>query len=480
MDVLGEQAYNYVAKGDQWPTSVETRYHGTVVELPVHALYTALNITEPAIVAAFRHGMVFLFFLLGVTALTALAYRAYGDWRLALLAGAMLALTPRLFAHGFYNSRDIPNLALFSVAMWTLLRLGDRPTVLRAVTHASASALVLGLRMTGILLVPLTLAYLFLRFWSAEATARRGMIVGSALFLLFFPLCTIAVWPLLWENPLEHFIAAYRFMGIQPGGGLYLGKEILGIPWHYVPVWMFITVPLPYTFLFFTGALDLFVHFLQNPRRFFFSHSNDALFLAWCTGPIMALIVLNSGIYQEWRHVFFLYPGFLLIAVRGARMIMHATKGSRAAYVLPVVLGACMLHTAIWMYRNHPHENVYFSVPVSLVKDSFERDYWGLSYRQAIAYILENDSSPEISYYAPQNIAYVNGSILFPEERDRLFAVKDPQFAEYLVRTYRPGPVDPLFQNAPLIKSIFVDGVPVVSIYKGPFDAANVEIDSGN
>ncbi|GAJ22942.1 unnamed protein product, partial [marine sediment metagenome] len=65
------------------------------------------------------------------------------------------------------------------------------------------------------------------------------------------------------------------------------------------------------------------------------------------------------------------------------------------------------------MIKNHPHQNVYFNFFAGKnIKERFELDYWGLSYKQALEYVLENDSSEIINIQVSQHPGVYNQFIL--------------------------------------------------------------------
>ncbi len=82
-----------------------------------------------------------------------------------------------------------------------------------------------------------------------------------------------------------------------------------------------------------------------------------------------------------------------------------------------------------WQFLNtaflrpaHPLENVYFnSLAGSNWRARYNLDYWGLANRQALEYILQNDSHPEI-YISEISAASVAESfrIVAPADRSRL------------------------------------------------------------
>ena len=52
------------------------------------------------------------------------------------------------------------------------------------------------------------------------------------------------------------------------------------------------------------------------------------------------------------------------------------------------------------MYKNHPFQMVYFnSIAGKNLQDKFEHDYWGLSNKNAIKYILKKDTREVIKIF---------------------------------------------------------------------------------
>lgn len=472
MDSLGSAAYERVFHGTPWSETFEWRFHGPIVEFATFTFIETLRPLDPSVALQLRHSIVTLYFACAVWILYWLGKRVTGDWRLAVLGCVMLVLSPRIFAHGFYNSRDIPNLTFMSLAMLTLLRFLDRRTVARAALHGLCCALALALRTTALLLPALTLLFIVLSAVEDGPNTIlknvRRVLPPCAVYLGVLLAFTIFFWPLLWENPVRHIIDAVTDMASHGGANFYMGAMIEENPWHYVPVWITISTPLPYTLLFLLGCLTAVFTCAGHPRGALRMERPLLLCLLWFFAPILAIIALQSGIYQEWRHLFFVYPAFLLIALRGWQLLARAMRGmtTHALIVLWMLTAAALLPTARWVIRNHPFEYAYFSMPTSWVQGAFDLDYWGLSYRQAFAYIFRTSTSDSIGVYAEQNIAYVNGEVLFPTQRSR-WRVADPQTADYIIDRNAQDHPSP-YRDLPIAAVFVVDGLPIRTIYHGP------------
>jgi hypothetical protein len=129
-----------------------------------------------------------------------------------------------------------------------------------------------------------------------------------------------------------------------------------------------------------------------------------------------------------------------------------------------------VITTGTFMVRNHPNQNVYFNfIAGRETTRNFEADYWGLSYRQGLEYILEHDKRDSIPVFAINYPGRANLEILPPAERNRI-VFTEPEGADYWLSNYRfPGEHDRYFRKDPPYDKVFwerrVKGKPVVGVY---------------
>jgi hypothetical protein len=88
----------------------------------------------------------------------------------------------------------------------------------------------------------------------------------------------------------------------------------------------------------------------------------DAVFLGLFAVPITSAILLHPTVYDGWRQIYFVYPAFLLLAIRGwvalsSNDLVLTIRNS----LLAVVTAVSIVHTAVWMWQAHPLQNVYFN-----------------------------------------------------------------------------------------------------------------------
>lgn len=453
--------------------------HGVFYQLPLVLLEKVVGAEDSRDVYFLRHLVIWLTCVAGTWVVYRLGAWRFGSWRWGLVTAGLLVLSPRLFAESFFNYKDPVFMGFFALGIYTLARWLRRPTWPRAVLHALATGAAIDVRTMGVLLVPLTLGFAALELWYRPVERRRFLLS----FLPYLPLTAAVVvlgWPYLWEQPIGHFLEAFQSFSQYRSDMLtqYLGREISvrELPWHYAPVWLLVTTPLAYTALFLVGLGTIAYAIGRQPRQWLASTTGrlDLLFLAWCLGPFLAVIVLHSVLYDGWRHLYFVYPAFLLLAVRGLRALWYRWQAaSRPAAQVVGWVGAglvavSLLHTAARMALDHPYQNLYFSVPPAAVTGQlFERDYWALSGREGLEWILAHDAGAQVAVSTdPRTVLLLHNAqlLLPPTERARVHMVPPPQ-ARYFLTTYRWHPAPYLAYGQPIYQRQ-VNGLTILSVYR--------------
>jgi len=239
----------------------------------------------------------------------------------------------------------------------------------------------------------------------------------------------VALWPWLWSDPLGHLgqalIAMSRFR--FDNEILYMGELVrtMELPWHYLPVWISITMPPLYLLLFAVGTAATSWRLIVRGRELWRGEAElqDLVFLCMFAAPIAAAILLHSVLYNGWRQFYFVGPVFLLVALRGWHCLWQAAiGGSVRRPALIVVTAVSLVATAAWMWRVHPLQNVYFNfLAGSHLAVRFELDYWGLSARGALEHVLANDRNASIDVLDASDMALEKNLLLLaPHDRQRL------------------------------------------------------------
>ena len=494
--VLGRnlQSEYFREPGHYWhPVSGQfARTHGPVVELLLVALGEALGYEDSARQFRMRHICIFLFFVLGALLVFLLGWRALGSWRWGLLGTALLVLSPRLFAHAFHNSMDIPFFALFTLATYSMVRYLERVTPLTAALHGVACALLIDVRIVGLIVPAITGAFLLVEVLAAPARRVRLGRAALSFVVYLLVLCPLVVlmWPMLWGDPVGNLITSFEVSASDPWSWWehYFGEEVFGtqVPWHFTPVWIAITTPPLYTLCFGVGLMLLLGAARRGLwgggrrlRQFYVDHR--VLLVAICCSvlPLTVVAVLGSTLFNGWRHFYFVYPGFLLLALLGLRGVLRLAgrlrpvAGRVIRVAVALVLLASGLVTAGFMVRSHPHQLCYFNQLVggpAGARGRFQMGYWGSEYREGLEYLLRKHPKKghKIVVYISENPMTLlpllfNSMILSPTQRSRFHFTNNLHEANYFLTNH--------CSHVPQYKFIKlwsrkVDGAEILSLYR--------------
>jgi len=476
----GKKVYDHAFRNDDSLLADRHRVYGPVFEVLLIVLENAFRLEDAQDVYFMRHLVTFLMFAAGVFFFYLLGSRILRDFRLGLLGAILFILTPRIFAHAFYNSKDIPFMAMFIVCMYTLLLYLDTRSRRAALMHGVCCAVLVDMRIMGVFIPVLTaglFAYDMVRMGSGdEKTAKSALNFGLFCGTLI-PL-TILLWPTLWSNPLINFLEAFKAMSrfAWRATVIFMGKEIWSteLPHHYTLVWIGITVPVVYAGLGIAGMVVAAVRLAGRDMGLELGRRDALLILIWLIVPLGFLIASGAVLYDTWRHIFFVYPAILLLGLvalkwfwRFSMLRVGGAGGRVCAAALAALLALNTGGALSFMVRSHPHQNVYFNSMVGGVQGAagrFEMDYWGLSYRNLLEDLLEQDTRTRIRIKALNEPGYYNSFILTRNQRERLLYSDDTAGADYYITNFRWDRLKPPPESEAV--SVKVDGVSLSAAYR--------------
>lgn len=452
------------------------RDYGVVFDLPVAVLERIFSLDDVASQYKLRHFLTFSVFVLGVFSVYKLASLRFNSSRIGLLSALMLVLSPRFFAEGFYNSKDLVFMSFFAIGLYTALRFLNSPNIKTGVFHALTTALATDLRVMGIVIMCMTVGMLLIRLVKREVSFR-SIHIPFIIYVLASAVFIILLWPWLWSDPLLHLNEAIQNMAKFRWSefNLYLGEYIPAsrLPWHYIVVWIGVTTPVVYLIAATIGCFAILRNMIKKCSLWTNeSEMQDLFFIGVFLGAIFSVILLRSVLYDGWRHLYFIYPAFILIATRGVTLGWKwASHIKIIKLIFITVLLGCFSYQTYWMFINHPLQNLYFNIlSGSATNPRFDLDYWGLSNQFALKFILKHDTRPLISVMPVSDNPLFNGlAFIAKSDRDRIADVQDDKKADYLVTNYRflkgkPYIPDPSkFEN---VYEIRIDNQIIISVFK--------------
>lgn len=483
---IGLMNWRYIFDDDQEifeERHINERYYGPVFEIFLIFIERSLRLSDSRDIYLMRHLVTFLLFYASVYFFYVLCKTRFGSWKAGLLGSTLLILSPRIFAHAFYNSKDIPLLALFIISMYTLVAYIQKKTWSQALLHALCCALLIDIRLVGGIVPCLTYVMVLGDILLTPQPKRiwKQAIVTLSVYTALLPLFIILFFPVIWSNPPYHLYQAFLKMRAYPWKSTvwYAGQFVWSnnLPWHYVPVWISITTPILYTISFVAGTLISVAALRKKPLH---AHARlraivDVTCLIWFFLPILLIMTSKSVLYNAWRHLFFIYPAFLMFSLHGLlslfRICTSQFTGKRYALAITVCMlfaGLCFMRPVSFMIKNHPYQNVYFNrlagKNMPSIKQRFELDYWGLSYRTALEYVLRTDQREQIAVHAATEVGETSANILRPEDRKRLRYVPTPEMADYFMSNFLWHPDEYAYDDE--VFSIKIDGAKIIVVYR--------------
>jgi len=457
--------------------------YGAIFDLTMAYLEEKLKIINSIDYFHFRHLSNFLVFYISSIFFYFLLKKRFST-KLSIIGLLFWILSPRIFAESFYNNKDIIFLSFFTIGLYCAIDFLDLPTYKKSFALALSCALAISLRVMGII-IPFIVVIFYILSIAGEKKNKYQNLNKIFFYFILLILFTIVIWPHLWTNPLFNFLDTFKNMSAYPwrGSVFYFGDYISAknLPWHYPIVWIFISTPILYSLLFIIGSVfiisNMIVGFLNLSNN---NISNDIwknnkertdiiLFLIFFF-TIFLVIKLNSTLYGGWRHLYFIYPCFIFISIRG---LEHFYNKFSFKYLIFFIL-PFLIHTGFWMIKNHPFQFVFFNnLIVKDINNLFELDYWGVSNKHSLEHILINDSNKKIKLFVASASAYSFSLEMFDKkDKKRIKLVNNVTDADYLVTNHyyqngNPKILNYNFKNNyNLVKELKINNMPINSIYK--------------
>ena len=383
------------------------RNYGVAFELLLLVFERLLGLEDSRHIYLSRHLLTHLFFLVGGFFCYLLAYRLFNNRLLACFALLLFLLHPRMYAHSFFNTKDVPFLSMFMIALFLVERAFRKETVGAFLVCGVGIGILTNIRILGVMLFAAVLVRrTFDFFYAAGREERKHVLITTGWFALVGVFTLYATWPYLWSDPVGHFIESFTQMAHYPHvvSELFQGEQYpsTDFPFYYIPTWFSITTPPVALLLGIIGLVSLFGRGITHPGdvlrntplRFGF------LLIACFILPVLAVVLLQSVLYNGWRQMYFLYAPFCVLAGFGLHGLasFFNRKPLRVGIYVLVGLGVAMMLASI--IRIHPLQQVYFNFLVDrttpeYLKSQYWMEHWGAGSLKVLEFLLEQyPSSP--------------------------------------------------------------------------------------
>ena len=395
----------------------------------------------------------FALYPFGLYAVVRLLVRAGVRRSTSWLAVSLLFSAIRLGGHALVNVNDFPMAMLSLLVMlhlWNKLRETD------VIARASGQVSYLTLCLLGVVamvpflvrppvLVQSVTLTVFLAVYTCTTlrhASRVTRVAVVAIPLLAGGLFAVSIWPSLWEHrrALPRLTAITGFTRFAWVGEVrYFGHSALStqLPRYYPFIWLPVMLTPPAFVLVVLGLSGIWsgAHPVGNVfRSEIWGRGVDLTLRRWLalhTALLwLAVLLIHPTLYDEERHLLFLYPPLLLVAALGLDNLDERLK-----WALTVLLVA----TSLVSYAHWGRYAYVYKSP--LIGDEsagrFEGDYWGVCVPLAVS-ALQGRVPPgsAVVVSAPYDAALAE----YDRLRQSRFRAR-PDFGPYRLasRPFRPG-----------------------------------------
>lgn len=401
------------------------RAYGPGFELPMALIELLSNFKNTKDIFMLRHHVNFIIFCIGLIFFYKFLKLKLNSSFYAFIGCCLLALSPRIYAHSFFNSKDIIFLSYLQIANYYGYRFTlNNKSIKNILLFSSTLALASAVRPLGLILLFFYLCLNYLRNRELLIKQNFILITLSMVFLYIF-------WPHLWSNPIKNFYEAFFYFSQIPwkGNVLFFGEIIdaSNLPFYYLPTWIFITSP-EIVILLFLFSICILVVRVYKTKNFDNKILEDFFFLIYfIIFPIFLNIILKTILFDGWRHFYFIYPFIILTSM----LLLKYLLNKKIIKFLEIIICSNILFLVFWNISNNPFQYLYFNNlllgknPILL----FEKDYWGISNKQALEFLnkVDNNKIAVTSYGSNLKTSLL---ILNPEDQKKFFFINKDEYKD--------------------------------------------------
>lgn len=297
----------------------------------------------------------------------------------SVVASLSLASYPLFFSESHFNIKDPPEASFFGLTI-ILFYLGiTKNKWFYMVASSIVAALAVGTKFNAFFIIPILGLWLlyYLIFFKFRIKDNKLLIISLILYPFITILIFYALWPYLWDNPVNNFINIVSFYKQIGSGTPVEMANYLFRGWNTYPViWIFFTTPIPILLMSIIGFLVSIYYIFKKKSSFIL------LVVLWFTIPILRSSYPNSSIYGGVRQLMEFLPAMAILAGIGTYYMLKIIKHKKLI-IATISLG--FMFTLYEMVVIHPNQNVYFNQMIGGLSGAKKNNiaYWGNSYGNA-------------------------------------------------------------------------------------------------
>jgi hypothetical protein len=390
------------------------RDHGVSVMYPFLPVLINENNISPYAYGLIWHGYIYFLFFIG-TVFIYLLLRKLTDSNLISIIGVTLYfLSPRFFADGLHNSKDIVFLTILAALMYFGLRMNEDEDFISVILFAVSGGFLCNTRSIGFLFLALFGAFYIYR----KAVLKRLNLINflrgltAALGTLFI---YVLITPACFYDRKLHLVDQISYSLLRSAhfdgwwapqlfsGHIYDWK-IESLPWYYLPKYILITTPPVTIFLFLSGMVSLALMLFKIKRNSL--KLNYGIFYLICVLiPMLSVMLGHSVLYNGWRHFYFIHGFLITVCIIGLDYFYpYIKEHSILNKTCLSILFLCTLFYYIGNLTFGVGGSMYFNLFAGRsVPTRYEMDYYGVTGKEILTRLDKTcKDTGDIYIYAPK------------------------------------------------------------------------------
>lgn len=418
----GRDIFNYYANGDQQALDYDThlqpkyttnitgmQFYGGLFDIMTESVHRAIPSWE---IMEVRHFFASIFGALLMIFTGLLAFRlSKKKWWVAVLALLFIAFSPRIFGESMNNGKDIPFATGMVIALYYFIRIME--DLFKGITSWKMVIglmigffVVFGMRPAGGLLLAAYLGLFFLVFvftnkelkailWKDKFKLFKKVVLQIILAFIVGYVLALFTWPYGLVSPIGHLFASLAEMSnrsiiirVLYDGFNYPSNQT---PWQYNFKWIMISSPI-------VIVISSFLFIFLIPKAWkIYGFSTVFILLFAALFPLLYIIYKHSTNFDSWRHVFFVYPYWVIMAALAIDVLSSFFKDKLKWIPLAIaILG--LLPAMVWTVKAQPNQYMYFNQFVGGAAGAFgyyDLDYYQATNREMMNWVLKNAAHPK-------------------------------------------------------------------------------------
>lgn len=387
-----------------FPTMAESveKDHGVAVYYPLGVL--CLQRGQTSFTSDIWHYYTFVLFFCGCLALYGIIYELFESHKLSLTVFGLYYLSPRFFAEGHYNNKDIILLTLGLITAYFGMKYIRSRKLWWGLLFAVSAAFMTNVKIIGVWFFAVVgLTYLIWNIWDKKLSPSKildGILVIATFFFVF-----AMITPASWNGFM--FYVKYCLTNASSfsrwrGNVVYAGRRYLlpdeQLPWDYLPLQILYTTPLVLLALCLAGHVVALIAIVKRKKNAGFYLM---FFLLYFVPFLYAVTNRNLVVYNGWRHFYFLYGPLVVFMGAGCEALVRQVKRKTVGYG---VLGGVLVYLLILVAAGHPFQYSYLNSLASRpAQENWQLDYWCVGEYRLLNQLYESpmrDKTKELTLMA--------------------------------------------------------------------------------